>query len=249
MGSGGSPEMSASVNLASTPPPPQQASHSALNRGWGGGQGRPRPTQAASLPPSVPPSLWGQGTQGAQVGLADRPAHPHSLQQGKSSSTGNLLDKEDLALPPPDYGTSSRAFPTQTAGTFKQRPYSVAVPAFSQVSAGPRRRLKVGGFRVPPPEGLVLWGVWTWPPHCCGGLRGHSPASYLVSGLQRSTEAPLPALLSAWGSLWMPSLGRRSPFPETQEAPAVMGLSADGWLPCLCLRRDQNLLVSMCLGS
>uniref|UniRef100_A0A8B9YLS9 BAR/IMD domain-containing adapter protein 2 n=1 Tax=Bos mutus grunniens TaxID=30521 RepID=A0A8B9YLS9_BOSMU len=55
-----------------------------------------------------------------------------SLQQGKSSSTGNLLDKEDLALPPPDYGTSSRAFPTQTAGAFKQRPYSVAVPAFSQ---------------------------------------------------------------------------------------------------------------------
>ncbi|XP_059764318.1 brain-specific angiogenesis inhibitor 1-associated protein 2 isoform X4 [Balaenoptera ricei] len=55
-----------------------------------------------------------------------------SLQQGKSSSTGNLLDKEDLALPPPDYGTSSRAFPAQTAGTFKQRPYSVAVPAFSQ---------------------------------------------------------------------------------------------------------------------
>ncbi|XP_044234631.1 brain-specific angiogenesis inhibitor 1-associated protein 2 isoform X4 [Ursus arctos] len=55
-----------------------------------------------------------------------------SLQQGKSSSTGNLLDKEELALPPPDYGTSSRAFPAQTAGTFKQRPYSVAVPAFSQ---------------------------------------------------------------------------------------------------------------------
>ncbi|XP_072501380.1 BAR/IMD domain-containing adapter protein 2 isoform X5 [Notamacropus eugenii] len=56
-----------------------------------------------------------------------------SLQQGKSSSTGNLLDKEDLAIPPPDYGvSSSRAFPAQTANTFKQRPYSVAVPAFSQ---------------------------------------------------------------------------------------------------------------------
>ncbi|XP_068920205.1 BAR/IMD domain-containing adapter protein 2 isoform X5 [Petaurus breviceps papuanus] len=56
-----------------------------------------------------------------------------SLQQGKSSSTGNLLDKEDLAIPPPDYGvSSSRAFPAQTASTFKQRPYSVAVPAFSQ---------------------------------------------------------------------------------------------------------------------
>ncbi|XP_063098388.1 brain-specific angiogenesis inhibitor 1-associated protein 2 isoform X6 [Cavia porcellus] len=55
-----------------------------------------------------------------------------SLQQGKSSSTGNLLDKDDLAIPPPDYSTSSRAFSNQTAGTFKQRPYSVAVPAFSQ---------------------------------------------------------------------------------------------------------------------
>ncbi|XP_008826994.1 brain-specific angiogenesis inhibitor 1-associated protein 2 isoform X4 [Nannospalax galili] len=55
-----------------------------------------------------------------------------SLQQGKSSSTGNLLDKDDLAIPPPDYSTSSRVFPPQTAGTFKQRPYSVAVPAFSQ---------------------------------------------------------------------------------------------------------------------
>lgn len=58
-----------------------------------------------------------------------------SLHQGKSSSTGNLLDKEDLALPPPDYGTSARAFPAQPAGTFKQRPYSVAMPAFSQVGA------------------------------------------------------------------------------------------------------------------
>ncbi|XP_058417820.1 brain-specific angiogenesis inhibitor 1-associated protein 2 isoform X4 [Diceros bicornis minor] len=55
-----------------------------------------------------------------------------NLQPGKSSSTGNLLDKEDLAIPPPDYGTASRAFPAQTAGTFKQRPYSVAMPAFSQ---------------------------------------------------------------------------------------------------------------------
>lgn len=43
----------------------------------------------------------------------------------------------------------------------------------------------------------------------------------------------------------MPPLGRRSSFPETQEALAVVGLSADGWLPCLCLRRDQNLLVSV----
>ena len=85
------------------------------------------------------------------------PEHPHlrSLQQGKSSSTGNLLDKEDLALPPPDYGTSSRAFPAQTAGTFKQRPYSVAVPAFSQVnSAAPLPSLPSGGGT----SGLRPWG-------------------------------------------------------------------------------------------
>ncbi|XP_074828230.1 BAR/IMD domain-containing adapter protein 2 isoform X6 [Natator depressus] len=56
-----------------------------------------------------------------------------SLQQGKSSSTGNLLDKDDIAIPPPDYAvSSSRVFPPQPVGTFKQRPYSVAVPAFSQ---------------------------------------------------------------------------------------------------------------------
>ncbi|XP_024090489.1 brain-specific angiogenesis inhibitor 1-associated protein 2 isoform X1 [Pongo pygmaeus] len=61
-----------------------------------------------------------------------------SLQQGKSSSTGNLLDKDDLAIPPPDYGAASRAFPAQTASGFKQRPYSVAVPAFSQESLCPR---------------------------------------------------------------------------------------------------------------
>ncbi|XP_027523345.1 brain-specific angiogenesis inhibitor 1-associated protein 2 isoform X5 [Corapipo altera] len=55
-----------------------------------------------------------------------------SLQQGKSSSTGNLLDKDDIAIPPPDYGMASQAFPAQGSSTFKQRPYSVAVPAFSQ---------------------------------------------------------------------------------------------------------------------
>lgn len=60
-----------------------------------------------------------------------------SLQQGKSSSTGNLLDKDDIALPPPDYGMGSQAFPAQGSNAFKQRPYSVAVPAFSQVSPRP----------------------------------------------------------------------------------------------------------------
>ncbi|XP_015264139.1 PREDICTED: brain-specific angiogenesis inhibitor 1-associated protein 2 isoform X4 [Gekko japonicus] len=52
------------------------------------------------------------------------------MSQGKSSSTGNLLDKDDI--PPPDYSMSSRAFQTQNVSTFKQRPYSVAVPAFTQ---------------------------------------------------------------------------------------------------------------------
>uniref|UniRef100_H3B592 BAR/IMD domain containing adaptor protein 2 n=1 Tax=Latimeria chalumnae TaxID=7897 RepID=H3B592_LATCH len=54
------------------------------------------------------------------------------LQSGKSSSTGNLLEKEDLSLPPPDYGLPSRVLTQQTASTFKQRPYSMAAPAFSQ---------------------------------------------------------------------------------------------------------------------
>lgn len=83
---------------------------------------------------------WGQARRRAGTSLSTVCAH--SLQPGKSSSTGNLLDKEDLALPPPDYGPSSRGFPAQTASTFKQRPYSMAVPAFSQVGvrAGPGLR-------------------------------------------------------------------------------------------------------------
>ncbi|XP_060620272.1 BAR/IMD domain-containing adapter protein 2 isoform X3 [Anolis sagrei] len=52
------------------------------------------------------------------------------ISQGKSSSTGNLLDKDDI--PPPDYSMSSRGFQSQNVSTFKQRPYSVAVPAFAQ---------------------------------------------------------------------------------------------------------------------
>ncbi|XP_058026696.1 brain-specific angiogenesis inhibitor 1-associated protein 2 isoform X2 [Ahaetulla prasina] len=52
------------------------------------------------------------------------------MSQGKSSSTGNLLDKDDI--PPPDYSMSSRTFQTPNVSTFKQRPYSVAAPAFPQ---------------------------------------------------------------------------------------------------------------------
>lgn len=54
---------------------------------------------------------------------------------GKSSSTGNLLEREDMALSTPDYGMHSR-MAAQSAATLhgrQQRPYSVAVPGFSQV--------------------------------------------------------------------------------------------------------------------
>ena len=150
-----------------------------MGRGPGEAQAHPGSITAAFRGAS----LWGQGTQGAQVGPADRPAHPRSLQQGKSSSTGNLLDKEDLALPPPDYGTSSRAFPTQTAGTFKQRPYSVAVPAFSQVSAGPRRGPRWVG------SGCLHQKAW-----CSGGVGlGRYPAAVACSGVTPSILSSLRA--------------------------------------------------------
>ncbi|KAM4692653.1 BAR/IMD domain-containing adapter protein 2 isoform 1-T1 [Rhinophrynus dorsalis] len=55
-----------------------------------------------------------------------------SLQSGKSSSTGNLLDKDDLSIPPPDYNMAARGFPPQSVSTFKPRPYSVAAPVFPQ---------------------------------------------------------------------------------------------------------------------
>ncbi|XP_069055840.1 BAR/IMD domain-containing adapter protein 2 isoform X3 [Pleurodeles waltl] len=55
-----------------------------------------------------------------------------TLQPGKSSSTGNLLDKDDLSIPPPDYGVAARGFPAQPISTFKPRPYSVAAPVFAQ---------------------------------------------------------------------------------------------------------------------
>lgn len=57
-----------------------------------------------------------------------------SLQHSRSSSTGNLLERE-MALPTPDYGMPTR-FLTQTQSTqhSRQRPYSVTMPGFSQVS-------------------------------------------------------------------------------------------------------------------
>ncbi|XP_023805066.1 brain-specific angiogenesis inhibitor 1-associated protein 2 isoform X5 [Oryzias latipes] len=58
----------------------------------------------------------------------------HNLHLGKSSSTGNLLDREDMALPAPDYGLHPRlaAQSTATLHSRPQRPYSMAVPGFSQ---------------------------------------------------------------------------------------------------------------------
>ncbi|XP_043109065.1 brain-specific angiogenesis inhibitor 1-associated protein 2 isoform X12 [Puntigrus tetrazona] len=55
-----------------------------------------------------------------------------SLQHTRSSSTGNLLERE-MALPTPDYGMPTR-FLSQQQSTHhsRQRPYSVAVPGFSQ---------------------------------------------------------------------------------------------------------------------
>uniref|UniRef100_A0A3Q4I4Z5 BAR/IMD domain-containing adapter protein 2 n=1 Tax=Neolamprologus brichardi TaxID=32507 RepID=A0A3Q4I4Z5_NEOBR len=57
------------------------------------------------------------------------------LHHGKSSSTGNLLEREDMALPVPDYGIHSRMAAQSAAALHgrQQRPYSVAVPGFSQV--------------------------------------------------------------------------------------------------------------------
>ncbi|XP_069016047.1 BAR/IMD domain-containing adapter protein 2 isoform X2 [Embiotoca jacksoni] len=57
----------------------------------------------------------------------------HNL-HGKSSSTGNLLEREDMALPMTDYGIQSR-MAAQSASALhgrQQRPYSVAVPGFPQ---------------------------------------------------------------------------------------------------------------------
>lgn len=58
-----------------------------------------------------------------------------SLHHGKSSSTGNLLEREDVALPVPDYSVHARMAAQSAAALHgrQQRPYSVAGPGFSQV--------------------------------------------------------------------------------------------------------------------
>uniref|UniRef100_A0A3B4YCG5 BAR/IMD domain-containing adapter protein 2 n=1 Tax=Seriola lalandi dorsalis TaxID=1841481 RepID=A0A3B4YCG5_SERLL len=79
--------------------------------------------------------------------ISDNDGDSMSLHHGKSSSTGNLLEREDMALPAPDYGMHSR-MAAQSATALhgrQQRPYSVAVPGFSQVRGavgwGPAKQL------------------------------------------------------------------------------------------------------------
>ncbi|XP_068455342.1 BAR/IMD domain-containing adapter protein 2 isoform X3 [Clinocottus analis] len=57
----------------------------------------------------------------------------HNL-HGKSSSTGNLLEREDAALPAPDYAVHARMAAQSAAALHgrQPRPYSVAGPGFSQ---------------------------------------------------------------------------------------------------------------------
>uniref|UniRef100_A0A8C6SZG7 BAR/IMD domain-containing adapter protein 2 n=1 Tax=Neogobius melanostomus TaxID=47308 RepID=A0A8C6SZG7_9GOBI len=60
--------------------------------------------------------------------ISDAEADSMSLHHGKSSSTGNLLEREDVAIPAPDYGLRMSS---QTL--HRHRPYSMAGPGFSQV--------------------------------------------------------------------------------------------------------------------
>ncbi|XP_076855520.1 BAR/IMD domain-containing adapter protein 2 isoform X7 [Brachyhypopomus gauderio] len=53
------------------------------------------------------------------------------LQHGRSCSTGNLLEREPMTLPTPDYSSSSRLM-AHSASLGRPRPYSVAVPGFPQ---------------------------------------------------------------------------------------------------------------------
>uniref|UniRef100_A0A672N6T5 BAR/IMD domain-containing adapter protein 2 n=1 Tax=Sinocyclocheilus grahami TaxID=75366 RepID=A0A672N6T5_SINGR len=53
-----------------------------------------------------------------------------NLHHGKSSSTGNLLEREDMSLPMPDYGLTARLL-AQSLTQTRPRPYSMA--GFAQV--------------------------------------------------------------------------------------------------------------------
>uniref|UniRef100_A0A673BMS1 BAR/IMD domain-containing adapter protein 2 n=1 Tax=Sphaeramia orbicularis TaxID=375764 RepID=A0A673BMS1_9TELE len=71
--------------------------------------------------------------------ISDADGESMSLHHGKSSSTGNLLERDDLTLPVADYGVHPRmaaAAAAQSAVALhgrQQRPYSVAGPGFTQV--------------------------------------------------------------------------------------------------------------------
>lgn len=60
---------------------------------------------------------------------------PVSSLHGKSSSTGNLLEREDVAASVPEYAVHSHMAAQSAASLHgrQQRPYSVVVPGFSQV--------------------------------------------------------------------------------------------------------------------
>ncbi|KAM9463242.1 BAR/IMD domain-containing adapter protein 2 isoform 2-T2 [Clarias gariepinus] len=55
-----------------------------------------------------------------------------SFQHGRSSSTGNLLDRESVVLPTPDYGSTSQLMAQSASLSRHQRTYSMATPGFSQ---------------------------------------------------------------------------------------------------------------------
>ncbi|XP_037547221.1 brain-specific angiogenesis inhibitor 1-associated protein 2 [Nematolebias whitei] len=67
-------------------------------------------------------------------GDATRQLRVHNLHHGKSSSTGNLLEREDMALPVPDYSIHARMAAQSAAALHgrQQRPYSMAGSGFSQ---------------------------------------------------------------------------------------------------------------------
>ncbi|XP_053540995.1 brain-specific angiogenesis inhibitor 1-associated protein 2 isoform X6 [Ictalurus punctatus] len=63
-------------------------------------------------------------TDGSRLGV--------SFQHGRSCSTGNLLEREPMVLPSPDYGPTSRLMAQNASLGRHQRTYSVATPGFSQ---------------------------------------------------------------------------------------------------------------------
>ncbi|XP_062382779.1 brain-specific angiogenesis inhibitor 1-associated protein 2 [Sardina pilchardus] len=68
----------------------------------------------------------------------DTARHLHvSLQHGRSSSTGNLLERDGVVLPVSDYGMTARLMSRGSQQSMahsrqQQRPYSVAVPTYTQ---------------------------------------------------------------------------------------------------------------------